>query len=237
MALTKRILLPLIGIGLATFSNAFADEDDLGYIPPPPVYSGLYFEGQGGLVLRDWEESDAFQRYISDAQGGGPPFGIFENGKGSRTLGGMVGYQWNQYFAAEVSAIWMPRMVYQVPRGYAIPAQNTIVESTWIGYVAFKFSFPIVKGLYATSKFGAASINEDTRFSFLPVRGLVARGSYWTPTFAVGLQYYFSWSWYANLQYMHANGFQERTTGGAFQKAPSPHYDMFTLGVGYKLAI
>lgn len=235
MLLKKRIFL--ISMGLLAFASAFAAKDNLGYLPPPPVYSGLYFEAQGGYAMRDWAESAAFHTYISDAQGGGPPFGAFENGKSSRTLDGILGYQWNQYFAAEVGAIWFPRMVYQVPRGFRIGAENTIAESTWIGYVAFKFAFPIVDGFYAFSKFGAASINEDTKFSFLPVRGLVARGSYWAPTFAVGVQYYFSWNWSVNVQYMHANGFEEMTTGGAFQKAPSPHYDMFTLGLAYKLAI
>ena len=244
MSLKK--LIPLLFIFVMGFSaeasangnlNNNYDVNDVEYIPPPPVYSGLYIEAQFGYLMRDWEESTTYQAYINAAQGGGPPFGGFKNGEHGTTDGIVLGYQWSHYFGAEISWNRLARVLYSVPPGLPIPGGNTIRERSWMAYIALKFDFPITGGLYLISKAGAADVNVRSRFSFIPVLGLPGRGSFWAPIFAVGLQYYFDWNWSINAQYMHVNGYGRTPLDGILRKVPSPHSDMFTVGFGYKIAI
>ncbi len=231
-------LLALSGISVAHAGNYDENYDDVKYIPAPPVYSGIYMEADGGIVARDWASNIAHQRYIFFAQGGGaPPFGNFSNGKDTATVGFVFGYQWSQYFAVEISWNGLWKTQYYTPAGVPVLAGGVMVHRTQIAYLAMKFSFPIYEGLYVFSKVGAANVNITTEFNFALARGLPGRGDYWTPTFATGLQYYFSWDWYVNLQYLHANGYARQPLDGILRKVPSPHSDMFTLGVGYKFAI
>ncbi|AML48291.1 hypothetical protein AYM02_02820 [Coxiella burnetii] len=206
------------------------------YIPIPFVYSGVYVEGLYGYASRDWESYLPYQTYVAALQGDGPPFGPFvKRGKGGSVAGVDVGYQWNRYFAAEIGWIHLPTVRYLVPSGLPV-ADGRISEHSWLGYIALKLAFPICGNLYAYSKVGAAGLNIRTRINFTPVNDLTQNGDFWSPLFAVGLQYYLNWYWFFTLQYLHVNGYG-RASSGAIQKLPSPHSDLFTFSVGYKLAI
>lgn len=207
------------------------------YIPPPPVYSGFYFEGQLGYILRDWQENLPYQTLVAALQGGGPPFGQFvESAKGGFTSGVILGYQWNRYFGAEIGWFHFPRFRYIVPPGLIV-AGGMITEHSWMGYAAFKLMFPIYGSFYAFSKVGAAGVRIATNLTFIPVSPNPISGDFWSPLFAVGLEYYVHWNWSVLIQYLHINGYERRPANGVFRKLPSPNSDLFTVGLAYKLAI
>lgn len=208
------------------------------YIPPPPVYSGFYVEGNFGAAFRDWEEEGRVQIYLTLAQGGFQNgFGEFDNGQGGLLYGFDMGYQWTRLFAAELGWYRLPRMQYSVPQGYVIPADNTMTFRNWLAYIALKFNYPLYERLYVTAKLGAGYVDTRVKNSFIPVQGLPGRGDFWAPLFAFGLQYYFNWNWSISAQYMFVPGFTRVPQDGMIRTVPSPHSNIVTVGVGYKAAL
>lgn len=208
------------------------------YRPPPPVYSGFYFEGSLGAAFRDWEEEGLVQIYLGLAQGGVQNgLGQFKNGKAGFVYGFDMGYQWTRLLSGEIGWYDLSSMQYTVPDGYTVPPGNTMKFRNWLAYIALKFSYPIYEGLYVVAKLGAGYLDLRVKNSFIPALGLPNRGDFWAPLFAFGLQYYFNWVWSINAQYMFMPGFTRRPTNGMIQKVPSPHSNIVTLGVGYKFAI
>lgn len=207
------------------------------YIPPPPVYSGFYIEANLGITFRDWEQAGQLQDYIIIAQGG-TAIGGFDHGNTGFAYGFDFGYQWNRLFSGELGYFRLPSMKYSVPEGNLITANNSMkIRSRYLAYVALKFNYPIIDNLYASAKLGAAYLDTEATFSFIPVSGLPQKSDYWAPLFAFGLQYYFNWNWSINAQYTFVPGYARRPTTGIFTRVPVPNANIVTVGVGYKFAI
>ncbi|WP_423063511.1 outer membrane beta-barrel protein [Candidiatus Paracoxiella cheracis] len=149
-----------------------------------------------------------------------------------------IGYQWNRLFSAELGYLRLSSMNYYVPLGVIIQDGNLMrIRSRYVAYVALKFVYPIIQNLYVTAKLGAAYLDNEVTFSFIPVSGLPQKADYWAPVFAFGLQYYFNWDWSINAQYMFLPGYPRRPLDGIFRKIPVPHANIVTVGVGYKFAV
>jgi len=233
----RKTIIRLLFIGFIFVATTIIYAGGVEYIPPPPVYSGFYLEANLGEVFRDWEQEGLLQDYIIIVQGG-TAIGGFKNGEAGFIYGFDMGYQWNQLFSAELGYFRLPSMEYSVPQGSLIAANNTMkIRARYLAYVALKFNYPIIENLYVSAKIGAAYLDTEVIFSFIPVSRLPQKDDYWTPLFAFGLQYYFNWNWSLNAQYVFVPGYARRPTTGVFTKAPVPNANIVTFGVGYKFAI
>lgn len=233
----RKTIIKLLLTGFVSIGTIAIYAGGVEYIPPPPVYSGFYLEANLGAAFRDWEEEGLLQDYIIIAQGG-TAIGGFDDGKSGLVYGFDIGYQWSRLFSGELGYFRLPSVVYTVPQGNLIVASNTMkIRARYLAYVALKFNYPIIENLYVSAKFGAAYLDTEATFSFIPVLGLPQKDDYWTPLFAFGLQYYFNWNWSINAQYTFVPGYARRPTTGMFRKVPVPHANIVMFGVGYKFAV
>lgn len=208
------------------------------YVTQQPVYSGLYFEGNAGGLIRNWATNEPTQNYINLFQGGGPPFGAFNHGKGGFVGGLVLGYQWNEYFSAEFGWVRFVTTSYYVPTGFIVGAGSRAKFRTWLGYLALKLDAPFfADNLFVFGKIGAAEMTNRVKFDFITAQGVPGKGDYWAPMFAFGFQYYINWNWSVNFQYMFVPGYPTIPIDGILREAPTPSSNLLTLGLGYKLAI
>ena len=240
MALYKKIFTFLTN-GIVIFLLIFslkAVAGGLGYTPTSPVYSGIYFEGNAGFSLADWEEDEPVQNYISLFQGQGAPFGTFNHGKGGFVGNLLIGYQWNKHFGAEIGWARFVTMTYYIPNGTIIGAGSSAKFRTWVGYFALKIMVPFyADNFFMFGKLGVADMTNRVKLDFIPAQGVPGKGDYWAPLFAFGFQYYITWEWSVNLQYMFIPGLPQIPFDGILREAPMPPSNIVTAGLGYKLAI
>lgn len=226
------LFISFISIGMTTVLAGGVE-----YIPPPPIYSGFYIEANLGEAFRDWEQEGLLQDYIAIAQGG-TAFGRFVNGESGFLYGFDIGYQWSRLFSAELGYFRLSSLEYTVPPGNVILFGNMMkIRSRYIAYIALKFNYPIFDGLYVFAKLGAAYLDTEVNFTFIPVSGLPQKADFWAPVSAFGLQYYFNWNWSINAQFLFLPGYPRRPLDGIFRKIPVPHANIITVGVGYKFAV
>lgn len=216
----------------------YAIAGGLGYTPTPPAFSGIYFEGNVGFLVRNWEENLPVQNYITIFQGRGAPFGTFNHGKGGFVGGLVIGYQWNKFFGAEIGWNRFVTTSYFIPPYLQVAVGSEAKFRTWMGYFALKFLAPFYADrLFVFGKIGAADMTNRVKLKFIPMVGVPQKGDFWAPLFAFGFYYLINWNWSVNFQYMFIPGLPTAPLAGNIREAPMPPSDIVTVGLGYKLTI
>jgi len=189
---------------------------------------GVYIEGMGGYNQYAFKNGygDTFMPTIDDP--GYESLG-WKHGSGNLGFGAAVGYQIDQYFAAELGGIYtlQAKYNYQLERVY--PAEGyTFKFKPWYAYLAGKVSVPVYDNISVFAKLGAGyqkvkidSDNADVSTS----------RSNWAPMFGAGVAYNITPAIYVDGQWLRFTG---KIKDGVVQTtAPN----MFLLGVGYKFVM
>lgn len=202
-----------------------------------PRYAGIYLEANLGYAHLDWR----------DYALGIPNFGGAFSTDISNTVGGFsagadLGYQFNEYWSLEGGWYYLPQVHGTVP---TVPGVGPFIQATaqaWFAYVAAKLLVPIYHGTYIFGKFGTAyrrtrltanmALSHTVTGQPLPITG-----RYWAPFFAVGIQYYITWNWSINAQYMRLPGYNRFVAATTTNRVNVPAADIITAGVAYKFAV
>lgn len=238
MSLKKYLSLAVAGAATVVASSASAGGVE---VAPAPSYSGFYIEGDIGYARVKWND---FQGGIFNPVGVGSITGLAggttSDGSGGFAWGGDVGYQFNQYFSAEMGAYSLPSVSGNVrTTGNPNVATDAAKVSSWLLYAAGKLSVPLFRNLDMFGKLGVA-------WRFLSYSGpglaltdgatgqlnssLFTNTHYAAVIFGTGMQYWLSPNWSLNLQYLHVPG---RSKAEDFAQQ-SPNVNLIVGGVGYK---
>lgn len=192
MSVKKLLLLSAAGIATVAAGAAVAGGPDVA--PPPPVMSGFYVEAQLGYAWEDWN-------------GIIPPiFGVIttDNADGGFTVGGDLGYQFNNNWSLEVGGYYLVSR----PR-FTIAGVGSFKITDWFIYLAPKLMvhFPWISGLDWYFKAGVA-YRRLTADDF--TGGIMAAGGdhvdYVRPIFGSGMQYVFDFGLILGAQYLYVPG-------------------------------
>lgn len=201
----KKILMmsaaSLAAFGAAAYAGGPAD-----YAAPQASATGLYLEGNVGYAWRDWQDMYYYKTQTPNLDG-------VDNNTGGFAFIVDGGYQFNDYFSAEVGYIWM-----------TAPGNDNDVSS-WSLYFGGKLQAPVYDD--QTFIFGklAAAYNYNGASA--------ANTTYWSPLFAAGVQRYFTPNFSANIQYTFIPAYTDADgTSGSVDNVPQSN--ILTVGVGYK---
>jgi opacity protein-like surface antigen len=201
MNIKKFLILAAIGL---TSSSIFAASANHNYKVSPAVVPmvnqiGTYLEFLAGYNRYDFTE----------ALHSGLPW---KHGTGNWALGGDIGYQFYNYFSAELGGI------------YTFNASEAGVQHRpWYAFLLGKLSIPLGNKLAIFTKFGVGYqnlIDYDDQDS-----------DKWGPAFGAGLSYYFTPTVYIIGQWLRFSGDIEN--GVPQMSAPN----IFLVGVGFKFLL
>ena len=203
MSVKKLLLLIAAGATSIAMTSALAGGPDVAP-PPAPMASdtGVYLTGNVGYARVNWR--GVF----------GPKFS--RRGKGGFAYGFDLGYQWNQYLAAELGWFYLPKV--RVSAGGQI--------KSWFAYLAAKLMAPVGDNFNVFLKGGVA---------YRRIRLPSGRANVWRPLFGGGFMYTFNQSWMFNVQYLYVGAGSRALVSGAFFQTPAAH--VFTAGLGYMFAV
>jgi opacity protein-like surface antigen len=194
----------------------------------PPIYSGIYLEGDVGYASIDWRDFGLGPAIFFGGTGSTNTI----NTQGGFTYGFDLGYEFeDRYFSLEIGWLDLP-----IARGTQAGVAATAVDGSVYGDA--KFSIPVFSDtLYLFSKVGAVyrytrlTANTTTVFdgTQLPING-----RFWTVLFAVGTQYYFLPNWSVHVQYIREPGYYNSIPPFTTILLNVPPANIVTAGIGYK---
>ena len=192
-------------------------------------YNGIYLETDIGYADVDWRN---YALGITNFTSAASPT---SNTMGGFSVSGVGGYQFDEFWSLEGGWFYLPEVSGTVNNVSAI-------ARGWFVYGAAKLTMPIHPDIYVFGKFGAA-----VRYTYLSATSalthlltgqvLPVSAYYWTPLFAVGIQYYFTWNWSVNAQYLRVPGYQRFISAASTNNLNVPAINLLTVGLGVKIGI
>lgn len=241
MSVKKILVLAAAGLGLAGATAALAGGPDM--VPAEPAFQqNIYVQGDVGGASVNWRgfASGAFAGTTNQRISGNV---VSNNGKGGFTAGAALGWNFMEHLSVEAGWFWLPRVsgrtgaaTVSVPPNTAVDTNvSNVTVQSWFAYFAAKGDINLMDNLDLFAKLGVSYRRvgyEDTQVNTL-VQFTGNKGGYWSPMFALGLQYHFSDAFYGDAQWMHVPG--HNRAGRQSRNAPSAN--LFTLGLGYRFFI
>lgn len=203
MSVKKLLILTAAGIASLGVTAAFAGGPDVAVAD-----NGVYVDVNLGYAWADWS-------YVVP---GTAAIVWGDNNTGGFTIGGDIGYQWNQYLAAEFGYWYLPTVSF---------TDTTVGNNlyNYALYLAMKFMAPITDNFDIFFKGGVAYRYASTS-GFTAAHPLAVTQTEIVPTFAVGLQYNYTPNWRFNVMYTYIGS-------ANYGLAGSPNVNSLTVGVGY----
>lgn len=184
----RKLVVSVIG-AVALTASAFAMAGGPDNMGNPVKTSGFYAGADMGYSY----SPNGFDKLNSTAKSDLNTLGIKQT-KDGFVFGGHLGYNFNQYIAAEAGYLRLPRIGYKASSG-AFGTSNDFVghENNNALYLAAKASYPIYDKLSVFAKAGYAFIFSNTGASF-QVNGVTynttgASETYYNPLVGGGLEY------------------------------------------------
>jgi opacity protein-like surface antigen len=239
MSVKKLLVLSAAGaaaVGMTAVAMAGGPDQVVPVAAPPAPISGVYLEGNLGYARVNWGDTIGVDNSVVNWNTDGS-----RNLRGGITFGFDLGYQWNQYWAAEIGWYYLPATTLAHPNLTTITGSTISADSfktrSWAAYLAAKIMIPLMMVPGSALYFKGGVAYRRIRFSN-SLQFSDTNAYKWTPMFAVGLQWMFMHSWIFDLQYM-------RFVGGRFNNIPSfsgldtfvPAANLFTVSLGYMFAM
>lgn len=224
----KKLFTIIVTLITSTFIiTAIAGGPDIDDIPPS--FDGLFFEVNIGYAHVDWRH---YGLGITNFTSVASPT---SNTVGGISFGAVGGYQFDEFWSLEGG--W-----YYLPRVSGTTNNVSAIARGWFTYGALKLSMPVHPDIYVFGKFGAAvrytrlsaraALNHTLTGQVLPISA-----HYWAPVFAVGMQYYLSWNWSINVQYLRLPGYQRLVSAASTNRLNVPAVNLITAGLSVKFAV
>lgn len=184
----KKIVVSVIGaVALATSAFAMAGgPDNMG---APVKTSGFYAGADMGYAYTP----NGFNKISSTAKSDLKAVGVNQD-KDGFTFGGHLGYNFNQYIAAEAGYLRLPKIGYEDKSGVLGTTHDFVGhENNNVLYLAAKASYPVYNKLSVFAKAGYAFIFSDSGASF-QVNGTTynttgTSETYYNPMLGAGVEY------------------------------------------------
>ena len=217
MSIKKLLVLAAAGITSSAALAGAAVKYTAPPVPPAPVKNntGVYIEGLAG-----------YNRYaFSDVV---PTSDNWSNGSGNWAFGADIGYQFHQYFSAELGGI------YTLNAKYTLKKKSTDVRP-WYAYLAGKISVPLYENVSAFAKLGLGYQKIKVNDTKVIVSDNVTTSN-WGAMFGAGIAYNITPEFYLSGEWLRFTGktkVDDKSKNIAITTAPN----IFLLGVGYKFAM
>lgn len=229
MSVKKIVTLATAGIASVGVASAIlAGGSD--YVPTPS-YAGIYAEGNLGYAYHSWlKDASTIVGFAKQTA----VLGSASRGNGGFTVGGDLGYQFNQYLAVEGGWYYLPKLKFTTNIKISSLAPGTYNVKSGIAYGAFKGMAPVYINTYVFGKLGVAyAYNQSSAAlpTLKPPFNVTSRSNFWNPLFAAGVQYCFTPNCSVNAQYNFVPGYRGASYS-RFSTVPVMH--LFTIGLGYK---
>lgn len=212
MSVKKLLVLTAAGIASLGVTAALAGGPDVA-----PADNGAYVDLNLGYGFQDWQGIANLIITPTRSRVWG------DNSTGGFAGSVDLGYQWNQYLAAEFGYWYLPQASYtNTPAGGVAVGGNV---SNYALYLAAKFMAPVMDNLDLFFKAGLAYryANQTTAAGPLNAPANNTQTNI-TPTFSGGIQYNYTPNWRFNVMYTYIS-----SNAGA----PTPNVHLITAGVGY----
>lgn len=203
---------------------------------PHSIYAELGF----GYDQTDWAN------YANSGLVGVPGGSLYNpnsHGKGYLTASADVGYNFTKHFALELGYFYLPTTSGGSTANTigGVNAAGGITVNSWLGYLDAKLSVPIVENFDLFGKVGAAYRQLYYSFSGTftgPMKSISGPGSYWTPIFATGANYYWG-NFILGAQYTYLPGNNQVQGNNTAFGAPNsaPEANLYTGTLGYKFNV
>lgn len=217
----KKILLGIIGVGVVI--NAVAEAEYAFN------YAGFYLEANAGYAEHPWESDST--TLFGIASHSSQLSGISRSINGGLTMGADMGYQFNRFVSVETGWYHLPKINANFDTAFfGAPLTSSITAG--LAYIVLKSAAPVAEHVYLYGKLGTAYTYNRVSARMLSSDsvGSTSRSSFWDVILAAGIQYCFTPSWSANIQYAYAPGYRHASANRLF----TPDTQLFTAGIGYK---
>ena len=191
--------LAIAGFLALSSSVAFAAAPSLLGSSSGPVFPAFYIGGQLGYAnmnySKSWVKKELSKNGVTITSVGS----IDDSGFAGRIL---AGYSFNQYVAAEVGYLWLPKVKF-----------NKITDGTTTGSESFnesavdfivKGTMPFANGFGAFVKGGAAIVHRgDAKFTSGGTTTKTSSKNKTVPVLGAGVQYYWTDNFFNDISYTH----------------------------------